>query len=118
MLPNTLPKRGELGVEVSTPEQTASGGGLGDDVQVLGEGVKSFGEGFGSEGGGGEVEAKDNKGRVEGKGRQNMVFSHHRPFQKTAKTGGGYDGRGASGGAVAIDEPKLGITGDTRRMVD
>ena len=76
-------------------------------MEVLGESIEGPGELIGAEGGGGKVEAEDYEWGMEGKGRQNMVFRHHCPFQKTTKTGGGEDTRGAAAGAVTIYEPVL-----------
>ena len=114
MFPYPLTKRGKLGVQIATPEQTASGGRLGDDVEVLGEGVKGIGESFRSEGGGGEVEAEDNKGGLRGKGRKNMMFCQNRPFQKAAKTGGNEKTRGGPFGGFTCDQPKLLFLENTR----
>ena len=44
-------KRGQLRVQVGSPEQTASGGGLGEGMKVVGEGVKGLGEGIRAVGG-------------------------------------------------------------------
>ena len=90
---------------------------MGEDAKVLGEGVKGFGEGFGSKSGSGEAKAEHNEGRVEGKGRQNVVFGHNRPFQKTSETGGGQNA-GTSSWAFAADYPKLWVTSDSGRVVE
>ena len=111
-------KRGKLSVKVRAPEQTASRGGMGEDVEVLGEGVEGVGEFFRAVSGGREVEAKDDNGRVEGEGRQNVVLGHYGPFQKTAKTGGGDDAGCTSSGAFARYEPKLGISVHSWGVVD
>ena len=40
MFSNSSPKRGQLCVEIGPPEQTASRGGIGENVEVLGETVE------------------------------------------------------------------------------
>ena len=105
-------------VEISAPEQTASGGGIGENLKVLGEGVKRFVEGFWPEGGGGEVKAESNEGWAEGKGRQNVVLGHYGPFQKTSEAGSGNDGGGASAGTLAGNKPKLIVPENPRGVVE
>ena len=107
-----------MSIEIAAPEQTASGGGLGDGMEILGESVKCTVEFIRAKGSRGEVETEDNERRFEGKGRQNMVGRHHRPFQKSTKIGSGNDARGSSFWAFARDHPKLRLPVNPRRMMD
>ena len=59
MLPHSSSKRGQLRVEISPSEQTASAGGGGDDVGVLEERVKGLSKFFWAVMSGREVEAQD-----------------------------------------------------------
>ena len=118
MFPDSSSERGQLRVKISSPEQTASGGGVGENEKVMGEGVEGLVECFGAVSSGREIETKDNEGRVQGKGRQNVVLSHNGPFQKTTKTGGGEDAGGASLRAFAVYEPVLGVPVNTRGIVE
>ena len=108
---------GQLRVQVAAPEQTASGGSLGEGVQVMREGVQGFDEHIVAEGGGGEVQAKNDEGRFEGKGRQNVMFRHHRPFQKAPASVICENGRCSTVRAFTVYEPKLVFPENAGRVI-
>ena len=87
MFPDTFPKRGQLGIEVGGPEQTASRGCISEDVEVLGERVEGFGELIRAVSSGREIKTENDEGGMEGKGRQNVVLSHNSPFKRRPKLG-------------------------------
>ena len=89
-----------------------------DYVEILREGINGLREGLRTEGGGREIEAKNNERGLGGKGRQNVVFRHYRPFQKAAKIGGSDDARGGSFGAFTGYHPKLLLPVDSGWVVD